>query len=369
MLNQPKDNCLFLYGGGLIDSANYFLRTIIQPVSTSERFEHTYVGRYSFEALLNKSYILEWNKELKIRAEMSHGGYFGTCRGINLTDPTLQHIAIQQCKARGITWVFVAGGDGSSRQVAEIADDFEKAGIKFAFIMPCTVDGIEGGASLGIDMAVKTYVNIIQNFANATLCTRDDRHYSISAVILQGRNRDDLLAHVLQHIVSGPVAGFEPPDIDIFAIPANFEWSREVLSEKVETSEKPILLLISEGATLAKSELHSFFKKKVRIHSIGHLSQANGNTKGKDRKRINYLVNKLLYPNLLVGVKAGRPFSLVVNQNFDFVNIEDIGYFARLNPKNGQHPTLPLQLQTLLEMYIPRKAETISNNSSKDSLN
>ena len=352
-MKEKNGNCLFLYGGGLVDSANLFLRTIMEKVEERGIFKHIYVGRYSFEALLEKRFIMEWTPSLKAAAEKEHGGYFGTCRGVDLTKPELQEIAIQQCKARNIKWVFVAGGDGSSRQVAEIAEDFRSKGVMVAFLMPCTVDGIEGGASLGIDMAIRTYVDLIRNFANATLCTRDNRAFSVSAIILQGRNRDDLLAHVLKAIVSSPVAGLDQQYIDVFAIPANYEWDRERLIKSVEASDKPVLMLISEGATLIKSELHTTFsKKKVRIYSVAHLAQVNGGTTEKDIEGISQLVDKLV-PYLEIGIKKDEPFSLVVSHDFTSVRVEKVDYYAKLNPREGQHPTLKPSLEMLLKQYLP----------------
>ncbi len=351
---KENGNCLFLYGGGLVDSANCFLRTIMEAVERRNIFKHIYVGRYSFEALLEKRFIMEWTPELKMTAEHQHGGYFGTCRGIDLTNPKLQSIAIENCKARNIKWVFVAGGDGSSRQVAEISEDFRAKGVMVSFIMPCTVDGIEGGASLGIDMAIKTYVDLIRNFANATLCTRDNRQFSVSAIILQGRNRDDLLAHVLKVIVSAPVAGLDQQYVDIFAIPANYEWNKEKLVKAVESSDKPVLLLISEGATLTKGELHETFKKKkVRIYSVAHLAQINGGTTSKDIEGIKALVEKLV-PYLEIGITKDEPFSLVVSHDFSSVRVEKIDYYAKLNPREGQQPTIKPSLETLLQQYLPQ---------------
>ena len=352
-MKKENGNCLFLYGGGLVDSANCFLRTIMDEVKKKNIFKHIYVGRYSFEALLEKRFIMEWTPELKATVEQAHGGYFGTCRGVDLTEPKLQETAIEQCKARNIKWVFVAGGDGSSRQVAEIAEGFKEKGIMVSFIMPCAVDGIEGGAALGIDMAVKTYVDLINNFANATLCTRDNMKFSVSAIVLQGRNRDDLLAYVLKKIVSGPVAGLDQQFIDIFVIPANYEWDKERLIKKVESSKKPVLLLISEGATLPKTELHkTFSKKKVRIYSVGHLAQVNGSTTQEDIEGIKKLVERLI-PALENGITKDEPFSLVVEHDFSSVRVEKIDYYAKLNPREGQNPTLKPSLETLLKMYLP----------------
>ena len=48
----------------------------------------------------------------------------------------------------------------------------------------------------------------------------------------------------------------------------------------------------------------------------------------------------------------GKSFSLKFNE-FSSATIEPIDYWAKLNPREGQKPTLDPELEKLLKKYIP----------------
>lgn len=371
-IKNHNGNALLIYGGGLCDCANVFMQLLADRVSSGKCFDKTFIGFFSFEALLKEEFIYEWNDDIRVRSEQSLGGFFGTCRGINLTDPILQSKAIKICKDRNISWIFVGGGDGSARQVAEISEAFEKEGIKFCFTLPLTIDGIEGGASIGMDQAVKISMKCIKYIMNSCLRTRNDGDFSVAIVELQGRNRDNILANVVmqlkeeqrQMVGHGYTEGIDKiiysnvGTIDIFAVPANYEWSMEKLSKAVNKSSKPTLVLYSEGAKIdgrkvKKSDFKNAFSRKTRDFAVGHLSQVNDQTEfSMDRWDIKTIVGKI-YEVISQSLQYNKSFSIVMNSIYNSkITTEPIDYFAKRNPKENQHPTLPKADEEALKEYI-----------------
>ena len=361
--------CLLIYGGGLCDCANEFMRRFMQRIKFTGLFKESYVGLFSFESLVDTQFIRKWDAEIQEHAENSFGGFFGTNRDVNLVDPKLRKKAIQNLKERDIKWVFVAGGDGSARQTAEIADAFHKEGINFCFVMPCTLDGIEGGKSIGLNQAVKVSLKAIKCLASTCLMTREKYKYPILVVELQGRNRDDVLANVLKKldkIITNPDwvegdLGFTVPKI--YVVPANYSWTREALSQCVNSTSEPTLVLISEGASYIdedgkkkkqkRSDLGELFDRKTRNFKVGHLSQVNDCTDEADRNDISKMVNSAVR---LIREKIqtdDEPFSLVYDFDGNTI-VESIDYYAKLNPRENQHPTLDSSLELLIQNYIAK---------------
>lgn len=345
-----KKNCLLIYGGGLCDPANVFLREYARFLHNTGMFGKVFIGFYSFSAMLNTSWVQEWDDSLKDKADNSHGGFFGTSRGIDLTNSVMQEQAIQNCKALGISWVFVAGGDGSSRQVSEIADAFEKEGIKFAFVMPCTIDGINGGQSIGMRQAVEVSLKVIEQLSATCLQTLEGLEFPVLIVELQGRNRDDILASVLKRMCSQ--SRFDYPlgiSVDIFAVPANYEWNREALLDAVNKSHKPTLILMSEGASIKRRDLKKLIARKCRTFEVAHLSQMNGCTNEDDATFIrSYIVAaSVLWKT---AVTSNKPFTIVYEKGIP--RIEEINYFANLNPRVGQKAKLPPGWGNIIKSFV-----------------
>lgn len=362
--------CLLIYGGGLCDCANEFMRRFMQRIQFTELFKEYYVGLFSFESLVDSQFIRRWDSEIQEHAENSLGGFFGTNRDVNLVDSELRNKAIQNLKERDIKWVFVAGGDGSARQTAEIAEAFHKEGINFSFVMPCTLDGIEGGKSIGLNQAVKVSLNAIKCLASTCLMTREKYKYPILVVELQGRNRDDVMANVLKkldEIITNPCwvegdLGFTVPKV--YVIPANYSWSREDLKECVNATAEPTLVLISEGASYIdengkkvkqkRGDLEKLFDRKTRNFKVGHLSQINDCTDEDDKEEILRMVNSAVSLISEYIPKEDTPFSLVYSKDGN-VMVKSIDYYAQLNPRENQHPTLDSSLERLIQTYIAKK--------------
>ncbi len=347
-----KGNCLLIYGGGLADSANYMMRTWADAFVATGKFDKIYVGFNSFAATQNPALIEEWTPELKAEAESSKtGGFFGTSRNVMMSDPDVQKTAIEVLKSKDIDFVGCMGGDGSSRCSAAIADAFLAEGILWAFLMPATIDGIEGGRSFGLKAAVRTSCYIIEQLVSTCLNTLNVTEAPVLVVEVQGRNRDDILANVLYQMESGNI-NFGRCKPKVVAIPANQPTTAEGLFELRKVKE-PVLILLSEGASVSKSEIKSFLSllngKKVRTFEVAHLSQMNGMTSQTEKQEINQAVamaeRKL--PSL---IDLNMPFAFVYDS--DSVILTDINYYAQKNPREGQHPTLDSELEDIVKRYL-----------------
>ena len=334
------------FGGGLAEPAKQVvLRT---AKNLSGIFDKVYVGRYSFEALYTPEFICEYNNEFVSIAEGKRGSFFGTCRGIDLCDPIRFQRAIFCLKHFGITTLIVEGGDGSSRLVAETVEKFNDHGINVIFPIPMTIDGIEGGESVGIREAVRLSIRDTEDMVATSLNTRDLEAFGVVVIRLQGRNRDDIMANVLKHFdINGKIADFPLDEILIKAIPANYPVSYERLIQEVNSSYKRTLILLSEGSSISIESLQRDIKRKVRSFEVGHRSQANGLTTDEDKLYYDKWVDKACE-----FIRA-EPFG-----NYCLAKIGEeifkrpIDYYARLNPKENQKATLSRELEDLLKEYM-----------------
>lgn len=350
MSSTTIGNCLLFHGGGLCPVSNQYLSTLADELKKEEIFERIFMGFFSFECLLNPEELIKpWNSSLKTKAESSPGGFYGTSRNIDLTEPELQSQAIATCKSLGITWIGVAGGDGSCRQVAEISEAFEAEGIHLFIPMPLTIDGIEGGCSLGLYSAVMKSLDVLDDLAATNLQTRDNREFSVLFLELQGRNRDDILANVLHFVVRvGDFACGRIPhaDIDLFVVPANYGWNIDKLITAVNNSKKRTIVIYSEGANIPIDYIMEEVKRKIRVSKVGYLSQMN-------KERIYRIERYIPVPIIKSAISAGKSFSLKFRDELSSPTIEPIDYWAKLNPREGQKPTLDPDLEELLKKYIP----------------
>ncbi len=347
-------NCLLFHGGGLCPLSNYYLSLLAEGLRDSNYFEQIYTGFFSFESLLNREeFIKPWGPSLKAKSFMSHGGFYGTSRGIDLTVPELQKQAIETCKALEITSIGVAGGDGTCRQLAEISEAFEAEGIQLFIPMTLTIDGIEGGLSLGLKPAVCKSVEVLNDLAATNLQTRDNREFSVLFLEMQGRNRDDILANTLYEIEkSENLGGIPRTDIDLFVASTNYSWNMDNLIRSTRNSKKRTVIMYSEGAKFPVGYVAKAIGRKVRVSKVGYLSQMNKLISTTDYIEIrDYIVEKSI-PAILnhMGEKS---FSLVFDNNFANLRVEPIDYWAKLNPREGQKPTLAPILEELIKKYTP----------------
>lgn len=354
MSTTTYGNCLLFHGGGLCPLSNRYLSKLANDMMNKGIFEQIYMGFFSFESLLNpEEFIKPWNAELKEKSKHSHGGFYGTSRGIDLTNPELQEQAIATCKSLGITWIGVAGGDGSCRQVAEISEAFEAEGIHLFIPMPLTIDGIEGGFSIGLWPAVKKSFEVLDDLAATNLQTRDNREFSVLFLEVQGRNRDDILANLLETVVKkSTLGGIALDDVDLFTVPANYYYNINKLIEMVKDTQRRTVVLYSEGAEFSVDYIIESIGRKARVSKVGYLSQMN---------RVVDINMRLIYDEVSEksvefiekSVKENKSFALQFDNAYSLPKIKSIDYWAKLNPREGQKPTLDPELEKLLKKYIP----------------
>ena len=343
-----KQNAIIIHGGGLVDPSKIVLMRLANNLKQDQVYDKIYLGRYSFESLYTPEFHMEYNWRLVESLKDKRGCYFGTCRGIDLTDSILCKKAIECLKSKNISTVIVAGGDGSSRQVAEISDIFMKEGINFIFAIPLTIDGINGGDSVGLKQAVRESVHQIENIVATSLETRDKNGFGVVAVELQGRNRDDIIANVLQTFVKNrSVADCDLQDLLLRVVPANIETVKEILVDEINQSSKRTLVLISEGANLKMQDLINEINRKVRSLTIGHLSQSNGLTTKADEHEYGLWIDQI---TSIIAQNPQECFS-VVRKGYSYKK-ESIDYYAKLNPREGQVAKLKNSLSELLKNYM-----------------
>lgn len=349
MLMREESNALFIHGGGLVDASKEVIVRIAEEIFGTNTYDNLFIGRYSFMSLYDLSFQIPYLKDTAKKMQDVRGTYLGTCRGIDLTNPELLRQATEVLKYQNVKSVIVCGGDGSSRNCDEIHEEFRKNDISLIFAVPLTVDGINGSWSIGLDQAVRECVRQIENVAATSLETRDNGNFSVVAVELQGRNRDDILATTLQQLHrQGRVADCNLEDILIRVVPANYETNELKLLDEIRKSEKRTLVLVSEGAHLKVSKLQENMpNRKVRTVTVGHSVQSNGMTTEEDMQKYSEWLTDV------ANIIKADPFGdyCIVNDGISRWK-EPIDYFAKLNPRNGQKATLSKGLELLMKEYM-----------------
>ena len=354
----PKGNSIIIHGGGLVDPSKYVLLRLAHNLT--ELYDKVYIGKYSFESLCTPEFWLEYNEELEKGLEKKRGTYFGTSRHVNLaTDYVLCQKAINCLKEAAICTVVVAGGDGSSRQVAEINDTFMKNGINIVFAIPLTVDGINGGESIGFTQAVRESVRQIENVAATALETRDVGGFGVLIAETQGRNRDDILANTLKYFNDQKcVANCELDDLLLRVIPANIKTNLDKLINEINVSNKRTLVLLSEGAhkkgdkkdkAFLIENLSKRINRKVRSVTIGYSSQSNGMTTVDDEREYAKWLDRV---TKIIGENKGK--SICIAKDGDLIFNTTIDYYAKLNPREGQKAEIADDLKELMISYMAK---------------
>lgn len=347
-----ETNAIVIHGGGLCEPSKHVLMRIGHNLSSV--YNKVFIGQFSFESLYTPDFIKEYNQHLINEVQDKRGTYFGTSRGIDLAHDYFRFKKAVSClKDKNISTIIVAGGDGSSRQVNEVNSAFAKEGINNIFPLPLTIDGINGGLSIGVNEAVNESIRQVENIVSTSLQTRDYGKFGVVIVELQGRDRDDIMAKVLKHFdVSEKVADFYLNDLTLKVIPANLKTDSKKLIDEINSSNKRTLILLSEGAskkdsTLSIPELTKKINRKVRSLTVGHSSQSNN---------LMYPIHAELYDKWVDNVCrfiARNPYDsfCVANIDFDFLKMP-IDYYAKLNPFNGLCAELPDTLNNLIKSYM-----------------
>lgn len=342
------NNVLIIHGGGLVDASKRVLLRIASGLWDAKIYQHIFLGRYSFMSLYDKTLWLDYDLDTEAYLEKNRGTYFGTCRDINLADKNLFERSIKVLKEWNVSTIIVCGGDGSSRQCAEIADEFLRYGINIIFAVPLTVDGINGGMAIGLDQATREAVRQIENVAATSLETCDKGKFSVVFIELQGRNRDDIVASVIQHFWrTGFIADNLIEEYCLCVVPANYETDEDNLVEIINKAEERTLVLISEGAKIKLDDLKQKVTRKVRSHVVGHAVQSNQMTTDADMEKYEEWLADV------VKLISEEPYSsyCIVNDGISRWR-EPIDYFAKLNPREGQVAKLSKGLEELMMDYM-----------------
>lgn len=341
-----KKSALIIHGGGLVDPSKEVIRRIARGLQ--EVYDRIILGKYSFMSLYTPSLWEVFDENLDRKLDNVRGTYFGTCRGIDMTNPDMMQDAIKTLTDAGIGTVIVCGGDGSSRNCAEIAAEFEKNGINIIFAVPLTVDGINGGKSIGLEQASREAIRQIENVAATSLETRDNGAFSVVAVELQGRNRDDILADVLWNFHhSQSVADCNLEDICLLVVPANYRTNAKKLFGKINETEKRTLVLVSEGAKIKLPEIQENTVRKVRTVVVGHAVQSNQQTTKRDMQNYESWLRDVVR---FIAETPDESFS-VVNDGYERTK-QTLDYYAVLNPRENQQAQLTDFEEYIVKMYM-----------------
>ena len=345
-----KGNAIIIHGGGLVDPSKYVLLRLAKTLSKKGVYDSIFIGKFSFEALLNPGYVSRYDESLEAIVKDKRGTYFGTCREIDLCDPILFDKAIMCLNEASINTIIVAGGDGSSRQVAETSNAFFRKGINIIFPIPLTIDGINGGLSIGINEAVKESIRQIENISSTALQTRDNGAFGVAMVEVQGRNRDDIMANVLKDFCSRQkISDWNLSEVFLRVIPANYETDEDKLVNEINQCNKRTLVLISEGAKIKMPQLTEKVTRKCRTLVIGHPSQSNNMTSKSDIKIYNDWVDRAC------SIIAEEPLGAycIANKGGN-LSIWPINYYATLNPREGQKAEIEKGLEELMIRYMAK---------------
>jgi len=352
---ESRGNVIVVFGGGLVNPAKFIVMGIARSLKRWADFEKVFTGLYSFESLYTRELWLEYSEELEEYTKDKRGSFFGTCRGIDLTQEPLKSRMLETLKGEKISTVVVVGGDGSTRNAAEIDEFLQENGICVVYGMPLTVDGINGGKVIGRRQAARESIRQIENIASASLQTRDSEKYGVVIVELQGRNRDDILARVVSYFHERKeIADFRLDDILLIAIPATLKTNSEDLLETVKNSEKRTLILLSEGASTKVDKLAWLIQeygettRKVRVLVVGHPSQCNNQTTPDDRieygRWIDFVVKAILE-------NPGKSFSTSLSEEGEY-SVRPLDYYAKLNPRSIQIAELPPEEVEIVRHYM-----------------
>lgn len=345
-------NVIVLHGGGLVEPSKTVLLRLARNLFLKGVYGKVFLCRYSFEGLLEPENWYEYTLELHESWEEKRGTYFGTSRDTNLADSKYGEIAITNLKNFQINTVIVCGGDGSARQLAEMEEEFGKRGINLIFPIPLTIDGINGGESIGIKEATSESIRQIENMVATSLETRQDGGFGVVIAKLQGRNRDDILANVLDYFSKKRrIADIHLYDMELITISANYPTNAEKLLKSVNDSKEKTLILLSEGARKQNDifcvhKLEKSIKRKVRTVRIGHQSQSN-NMITEDN-----LMFYFRWVDRVADIIAQSPMgSYSIVKDGDEIYPTDLSYYAIHNPREGQKPQLSARLKKLVEKY------------------
>ena len=146
------------------------------------------------------------------------------------------------------------------------------------------------------------------------------------------------------------MADIDIEDLLLIAIPANHETDIEVLTEKINTSKQRTLIFMSEGADIKLSDIIKRVNRKVRTVVVGHQVQSNGLMIEIDEIIYKEWIKKLTY---FIESMPTESYALVTTGYPNMaIRKEELSYFAKRNPREGQIAKMNYNLEELIRIYM-----------------
>lgn len=347
-----------MYGGGQIPSANFLMGSLIESLIS---FNCKVYGIHkSFMGLSDKSSyeLMSLCRSKLIQTQM--GTYFETCRNVDPSSDQYYYKILKVLKDLHIHTLFVCGGDGSLRASSAFnhrcaIDNFK---IKIVFI-PCTIDGISGSKSIGIDSAVSESIRRVQCMMVNSFATLDPKLKGsrVPIIQLQGRDRNDILFDVMKRLEDNSFVGkYNMSDIDIICIPTGYSWSFVKVINAILQSERNTAIIVSEGAIPTEKWWDAINGKGVG-NKLSNLIDAS-NIRKSNFDSIGYLsqTNHLISDNEIAEIRDWTHMSTLFSITNDRSSIAIV--------KNSHDELLCEHLYSLLEKNCSTNRPFIGKNSS-----
>lgn len=327
-----------VYGGGQIPPANYITGLIAEMLLN---LGCTVYGVHkSFMGMADASNyeLLDSAKSVCIKYEV--GTYLGTCRGVNPASDEWFERIYRCIKTNGIHTLIIPGGDGSSRAMSDfyrrIKELHSGYRINILFI-PCTIDGIEGSETIGLDSAVElTYKNTLFIAENAFATHRPQYPTGRVAIVeTQGRNRNDISYRAVKRLAK------RWDDDQMIYIPAAYPWSFPKLLHRINSVKREVLVVIPEGAKPIENyweaisgktpgaKIETLIKvtgrKEVNLNVIGYLGQTCDVVES-DKSKCEQWVRFL--EETICTLSAGESYALALVKNGDFERVSLLEFAA-----------------------------------------
>lgn len=358
-------NIAVLYGGGQIPSANFVLGKLMEKLL--KRGDLTVYGVHkSFWGLSDSSCYEEFTIQKAKEIQTQVGTYLSTCRKVNPAEDKWFEKIISNLKEKSIRTIIVPGGDGSSRAGNALAQRAKKEGYEIQIVfIPCTIDGINGSDTIGIDSAVAESERQASLIMTNAFATWNPQFFGprVAIIEMQGRNRNDIAVNVMKKLIDKRTIGsYHISDINLIFIPAGYDWSYYDLLKRVNSTERETAIIVSEGAEPIEScwnaavdgnsvgdKIKNLIKKgevrEANLAVVGYLSQSNDQISEAERKKIQDWISfavKAMYA-------TNDSIAAIKTNDFETMSLEE---FAESTESEKAIPLTNEEVDTLRE-YLP----------------
>lgn len=358
-----------IYGGGQIPSANYVIGELIKKLLRMSI--QVYAIHKSYMGLADSTCYEKIDDMLKAcKIQKQIGTYLSTCRKVfPATDEWFDKIIMNLSKY-GINTLFICGGDGSALGARDFQARCEEIGYKMKIIfIPCTIDGINGSLSIGLNSAVEESLRQTKMIAANSFATFDNkmRGARIAIVEIQGRNRNDIAVNVLKQIIAdSSIAKFAISEINIKFLASGYKWSYTELINSVIATDMPTLILASEGAKPTEmwwdaisgdnisSKLTNLINatgiRKANCDVIGYLSQTNDFISSNEKNLIDMWTLKAIqeFERCLLSVGS----TAIICDTDKKLKAVPLSYITELNPNCKEPAIISIEDLITLKPYM-----------------